>query len=556
MRNKKVISYSVAVLILAAGLLFAGAGIGDFKLRRNMEILMNVFRDVNYFYVDETDPDTILKKAADGIVSGLDPYTSFMPEEDMELFEIMTTGKYGGIGAVIREKGDWVYISQPYQGSPADKAGLQVGDKIVGINGEDARNIGSSKVSSLLKGDPGTEVTVKVEKFYTGKEETVKIMRERIAIPGVPYHGFISEGIGYIEHNDFTENCSNDMRNALMELKNTGNLKGLVLDYRGNGGGILQEAVKILSMFVPKGTEVVSMRGRTEESTKVFRTELDPVDLDIPIVVLTNSGSASAAEIVSGALQDLDRAVLVGQRTFGKGLVQSPRPTGFNTYLKITTAKYYMPSGRCIQAIDYAQKDEDGSVSYVPDSLVNEFRTAGGRKVYDGGGVMPDIILPADYISRFTVIAYGKGYIDDFVDMYMKKYREPVDARTFRLADKDYEWFREFMQDKDMEYMSGTASALKQLKEKAERERYIDRIEGQLEAIKENLKDDLDGNLALYKDQISELIEDNIILRHHYDRGVTEHHLEKDEEVKRAVSLLNDTGEYRRILESQDTSKK
>lgn len=555
-RNKK-IRYSLIGLFIVAGfVVVTGAGSGDFKLRRNMEILMNVFRDINYFYVDEVDSDKILEKAATGIVSSLDPYTEFMPEEEVEKFEVMTTGKYGGIGALIREKGDWVYIAEPYKDSPADRAGLQIGDKIVGIDGQDAKAIGSAKVSSMLKGDPGTKVTINVEKFYTGKVEEIEIMRERISIPGVPYHGFVSDGIGYIEHSDFSENCSGDMRNAFMELKNSGNLKGLIIDYRNNGGGILQEAVKILSMFVPKGTEVVSMRGRTSESNKIFKTETDPIDLDIPIVVLTNSGTASSAEIVVGALQDLDRAVLIGQRTFGKGLVQSPRPTGFNTYIKITTAKYYMPSGRCVQAIDYAHRNEDGSVSYVPDSLVKEFHTAVGRKVYDGGGVMPDIVTLADYISRFTIIAYGKGYIEDFVDLYAKKYRDPVDPATFKLSDKDYAWFVEFMQDKDMEYMSETAAALKQLREKAQRERYIDRVDEQLDQIQNLLKDDLDGNLMLYKDQITEFIEENIVLRQHYQQGVTQYRISKDDEIEKAVEVLNSQEEYKRILESQDTVKK
>lgn len=570
MKITQKIRCSFFAALLAGGFLLAGTNpasgqepehspdraADDFKLRKNMEILMNVFRDINYFYVDEVDADKILERAADGIVSSLDPYTDFMPEEQVEQFEVMTTGKYGGIGAIIRQKDDWVYIAQPYQGFPADRAGLQIGDKILEIDGTDAKAIGSSKVSSLLKGDPGTSVTIKVEKFYTGESQTLEITRERISIPGIPYYGFVSDSIGYIEHIDFTENSSSDMRNAFMEMKNTGRLKGLILDYRNNGGGILQEAVKILSMFVPKGTDVVSMKGRTKESTAVFTTNLDPLDLGIPIVVLTNSGTASAAEIVSGALQDLDRAVLIGQRTFGKGLVQSPRPTGFNTYLKVTTAKYYMPSGRCIQAIDYAQRNEDGSVSYVPDSLVKEFYTSGGRKVYDGGGIMPDIKTDPEYVSRFTLIAYGKGYIEDFTDLYAKKYRQAVDPRTFRLSDADYAWFVEFMQDKDMEYRSETAMALKTLKEKAERERYIDRIREDIEDIEKRLKDDLDGNLNLYRDQIAELIEENVVLRQHYSRGVTEYRLEKDTELKKAVELLNNPSEYSRILESQDTSKK
>lgn len=556
MKRKNLKYPLMAAVFAAAALLLVSAGNSDFRMGRNMQILVDLYRDLNLFYVDEPDQDLLLMDAAMGMTSSLDPYTEYLPEEDMEEFEVLTTGKYGGIGALIRQKGDWVHIAQPYKGFPADKNGLTIGDKILRIDGRSAEGIGSETVSSLLKGDPGTTVSLAVEKFYSGETEELEITRERISISGIPYYGFVNDSIGYIQHSDFTENCSSDMRNALMELRKDGNLKGLILDYRNNGGGILQEAVKILSMFVPRDTEVVSMRGRQKDSNAVFRTETEPVDTELPVVVLVNGGSASAAEIVSGALQDLDRAVLVGQRTYGKGLVQATRPVGFNSYLKITTAKYYMPSGRCIQAVDYARRNDDGSVSYIPDSLITEYTTAAGRRVYDGGGIMPDVRMSGEYVSRFTMMAYGLGYIDDFADLYVKKYRDPVDPENFRLSDGDYRWFMEFMEDKPMDYSSETAQALRALRERAQRELYYDRIGDEIERITELMKDDKQGNLLLYRDQITKLIEDDILLRQYYQQGVIRHSLNFDEEVARAVEVLSDTEGYRNILTSRDTERK
>ena len=379
---------TAAAAVGAAGLLTFAAR-NDFGLGRNMEIAVNMMRELSLNYVDPVDPDRLMEGAAAGMVSDLDPYTEYIPEEGMQDFELLTTGKYGGIGALIRQKDDYVRIAQPYQGSPADKAGLKIGDKILSIDGKDAKGFTTEQVSSRLKGEPGSKVKVTVE-HLDGTQQTAAIRRERIAIPGVPYAGWVADGIGYIRHSDFTEGCYEEMRAAIERLRTERPLKGLVLDYRSNGGGIMQEAVKILGMFVPKGTEVVSTKGRSEDSKQVFRTDTEPILADLPLTVLINGNSASAAEIVAGALQDLDRAVLIGQRSFGKGLVQSPRPLGYNAMLKLTTAKYYIPSGRCIQAIDYSHSQE-GSVRAVPDSLISEFTTRAGRKVYDGGGVMPDI---------------------------------------------------------------------------------------------------------------------------------------------------------------------
>ena len=561
MKTVKKGGFGAGIAVVAAALLLISAKPAkpvensDFNLGRNMETLFNTFRELSLFYVDSVPPEKLLSDATEGMTLRLDPYTAYMPEEEMADFEVMTTGKYGGIGALIRKKGDYVVISQPYEHFPADKAGLQPGDKIIEIDGRSAKGFEAAQVSALLKGDPGTKVTLKVEKFYTGEVVPVTVRRERIVISGVPYHDFVAEGTGYIQHTEFTEDCSDDMRRAIADLRKKGELKSLILDLRGNGGGLLQEAVKIVSLFVPKGTEVVSMRGRHRPLDMTFRTEQEPIERELPVVVLINSTSASASEIVAGAMQDLDRGVLLGQRSFGKGLVQSTRPVGYNAYLKVTTAKYYIPSGRCIQAIDYAHRNEDGSVAYVPDSLVGEFTTRAGRKVYDGGGVMPDVKVPAAYISRFLLILYTKGYLEDFVDDYLKRHPAKVDPVKFRFSDADYEDFIRFMEDKDVEFESESKKALAELRKKATEERYIRRIAEDLDRIAERLKDDKASNLKLYRNELTEFIENEIILRQYYTGGQTRYRLERDREVAAAMELLGDMERYRTILAGENPSR-
>ncbi|WP_300750781.1 S41 family peptidase [uncultured Alistipes sp.] len=552
---KRMTKYLVTV---AAALGVAGlctfAVKNDFGLARNMETLINMMRELSIYYVDEIDADNMMTDAAAGMVRRLDPYTVYMPEEEMTDFEFLTTGKYGGVGALIRKKGEGVVIAQPYKGFPADRAGLQIGDRFIEIAGKDARTMTTEQVSSLLKGTPDTKVSIKVEKLLTGEIEEVKLRRERITISGVGYAGFVADSIGYIQHRDFTDGCYEDMREALEGLQERG-LKALILDYRNNGGGIMQEAVEIVSMFVPKGTEVVTTRGRTEHKT--YRTQIEPIARDLPVVALVNDGSASAAEIVAGALQDLDRAVLIGQRTFGKGLVQTTRPLGYNNFLKVTTAKYYIPSGRCIQAVDYSSRDEKGAVKNVPDSLIREFRTSGGRKVYDGGGIMPDVRCEPQYISRFAMTLYAMGYIDDYADLYFREHgMREFDPRTFTLTDADYDRFVSFMADKEVKYESDTRRALNQIKAAAKADLYEESLADEIGAIESGLRDDKETNLQTYKKEILETLNNAVILRYCYADGVTEHTLVSDSEVHRAVELLNDPDEYARILREADTVRK
>lgn len=551
-RNSLRMLAAAAILVVGFGALLWGKR-NDFGLGRNIEIAVNMMRELSLYYVDEVDPDRLMEGAAEGMVSDLDPYTEYMPEERMSSFELLTTGKYGGVGALIRQKGDYVIIAQPYKDSPADRAGLKIGDRIVAIDGVDARGFTTDKVSARLKGAPGSTVRVTVERLLDGRREEVTLRRERIAIPAVPYAGWLNDSIGYIQHSDFTDGCYEEVRAAVERLRAEGNLRGLVLDYRGNGGGIMQEAVKILSMFVPKGTEVVATHGRTEQ--KSYRTQSEPILAELPLAVLVNGNTASAAEIVSGALQDLDRAVLIGQKSFGKGLVQSTRPLGYNAYLKLTTAKYYIPSGRCIQAIDYSHSQQ-GEVKSVPDSLIREFRTAAGRKVYDGGGIMPDIRTEPEYISRFAAMLYALGFVEDFVDDYMRSHAgEPFHLMEFALDSATYDRFADFMKDKKVPYESETRRALERLRKAAEEERYTE-LDNHLARLEQEVRDDTQTNLETYRQEIVRTLENEIILRYAYAQGVIEHALPQDAEVQRAVEVLSSPDEYRRITREQDTARK
>ena len=553
---KSVKRYGLVALVVAVVATGVWATRDDFGLGRNMEIMVNLMREITLQYVDDVDTDKLMQDGALGMVRNLDPYTTYMSEKEMDSFEVQATGKYGGIGSTIRMKRDssGVVIAQPYKNSPADLAGLKIGDKFVSIDGEDVTKCTTEQISSRLKGTPGTKVKLAVKRLMTGKVEEMEIERARIAIPGVPYAGFVADGIGYIRHDDFTDGCYDDMRAEVERLRETGELKGLILDYRDNGGGSVAEAVKILSMFVPKGSKVLTMKGRAENSTRTYTTDSNPVLGELPLVALINGNTASASEIVCGALQDMDRAVLMGQRSYGKGLVQTLVPLGYNAYAKITTSKYYIPSGRCVQRINYSHsggKDEN-----VPDSLINEFRTSAGRKVYDGKGLMPDIKVAPDYISTFAVMLYNLGYIEDFLDEYMR--RNPslkVDNKSFTITDADYEDFVKFMADKDVPYESQTRMALELLQKTSKEERYDSDFADDLKQIGSKLKDQKMDNLRNYRAEIMDLINGDVVLRHNYYQGVVEHNLVSDSTVMKAIDVLRDGERYSKILSEQDTEK-
>ena len=549
----KFIKYTLLVgllLSLIAGCIFATRN--DAGLGRNMEIMVNLMRAISTEYVDEVDADEMMRNGANGITAKLDPYTTFIPEEDMPDFETMTTGRYGGIGALIRKKGDYVIIAEPYKGSPADEAGLKVGDKIVAINGESMRGAKVEDISKRLRGEPNTVVKVTIEKLLDSTTIECKIRRRRISIPSITYAGYVAEGVGYIRHADFTDKCYEDMRAAILRLQSEGELRSLILDYRNNGGGLLQSAIKVLSLFVPKGTMVVETRGRGMATRRLY-TEYEPLLPNTPLAVLINGNSASAAEIVAGAIQDLDRGVLLGQRSFGKGLVQSTAPLGYNAFAKITVGKYYIPSGRCIQAVNYSA---DGRAEAVADSLIGEFKTARGRKVYDGGGIMPDKLVPVKHISTFAATLYLMGIIEDFGDDYVRRNgMKEIEVRTFSITDDDYSDFVRMVEGRDVPYKSESRIALNKLRE-ALKEEHNTSLEESLNTIEQGLKDDKLSNLNTFRKEIIESINTNIVLRYAYAEGVIANSLAEDATINEAIALLANNKEYNRIITEQDTARK
>ena len=552
--KRKVVKYTLligVVVAVCATTIFATRN--DFGLGRNMEIMVNLMHALSTQYVDTVDADEMMQNGAEGITSKLDPYTDFIPESEMPDFEAMTTGRYGGIGALIRKKGDYVIIAEPYKGSPADENGLKIGDKIIAIDGEDMAKKDVSDISKRLRGEPNTTVKVTVERLLTGEREEIKIRRRRIVIPSITYAGYVTEGVGYIRHADFTDRCYDDMRAAIQYLQSEGELKSLILDYRNNGGGVLQSAIDVLSLFVPRGTMVVETRGRSKEQSKKFYTMHEPLLPNTPLAVLINGNSASAAEIVAGAIQDLDRGVLIGQRSYGKGLVQATAPLGYNSYAKITVAKYYIPSGRCIQAMNYSK---EGRAEQVADSLIKEFSTSRGRKVYDGGGIMPDKRMATKYISNFAATLYFMGIIEDFGDDYIKRNgTKSIDVKNFSISDEDYADFVKLVEDRDVPYKSESRAALEKLRKSLAKERNSS-LDEALAAIDKGLRDDKKSNLETFRKEITEQINQNIVLRYAYAAGVIANSLRDDEEVQEAVKLLSDKAEYKRITTEQNTQRK
>ncbi len=550
----------VYVALLLTGVASAGQpkrDSADFELGRAIEILSNMMYELDTKYVGRADVDKLLSSAAFGMSRATDPYSQYLSEKDMDEFDIMTTGKYGGIGSPIRKRGDNILFGQPYEGFPADEGGVKAGDKILMIDGVDVRSWSIDDVSKALRGDPETDVVVGVERSYDGRVENLKLRRRRISVPSVPYSGIIRDGVGYIAHNDFIQGSYDEVRKALEALMAEGELRGLVLDYRSNGGGLMREAVSIASLFVDHGERIVSIMGRDSSSLRHFATEYKPIARDIPIVILVNGSSASASEILAGSLQDMDRAVVMGQRTYGKGLVQSTAYLGYNTYLKFTTEKYYIPSGRCIQAHDYTSRNSDGTIAQVPDSLISEYTTRGGRRVYDGGGIVPDVKLEEQYISRFAVTLMALGYIENWCDEYMRRHRDDeVDVRTFKLSDEEYANFVEYISDKDVEYESESRRAFKALEQALEKELYDEALREELKHLSNLIKDDKMSNMQTYRRDIETMLCSELLSRYAYTRGAMEHYAVEDEEVQQAIDLILNQEEYRRILREQHLSKR
>ena len=541
--SKKIKIFVVSCVVILSSFSFTDS---YFEIAKNLDIFTTVYRELNNYYVDETDPGKLMKTAIDKMLKSLDPYTNYIPESEIEDFQFMTTGQYGGIGAVITKRKDYVFISEPYKGFPAQKAGLIAGDKILEIDGESAKGKNTEEVSKALKGQPNTDVELLIERPYMKEPFTVNFKRQKISVKSVPYFSYVDDGIGYIKLRSFTRDCSKDIKEALLDLKKQGELRGLILDLRGNPGGLLNESVSIVNLFVEKGQEVVSTKGKIESWDKVYKASRPPLDLETPIVVLINQSSASASEIVAGAIQDLDRGIVIGKRSFGKGLVQQTKKLSYNSQLKLTVAKYYIPSGRCIQALDYSNRNEDGSVGKVPDSLMTAFKTKNGRTVYDGGGIKPDVEVEQDDISNLIVSLIQERLFFDYAT-YFKHSNASLDS-SFTMNDKDFNSFVNFLSDKSYDYKTETEKALEELKSTSENENYFEFIESKFLDLSNEFEINKKNDLNRNKDIIKEILSEEIVSRYYFQEGRIRTSLKYDKEVQEAIKYLAQQNLYDSVL--------
>lgn len=521
-----------------------------FEIAKNLEVFGNVYKNIHLYYVDDVDPGKAIKTAIDAMLASLDPYTNYFPESDMEDVKLQLLGQYGGVGALIHQNGGGIYIAEPYRGLPADMAGLRAGDRIVAVNGESTEGKSNADVSSAMRGQAGTDVTLKLERY--GKRFERTLTRREIQLPNVPYSGMVNDHIGYIKLSEFTKEAGKHVREAFLTLKEAHpDMQGVILDLRGNGGGLLNEAVDVVNVFVDKGTVVVETKGKVKSRNIRSETTRRADDTSIPLAVLIDGYSASASEIVSGCLQDLDRAVIIGSRSYGKGLVQNILPMPYNNQLKVTVSKYYIPSGRCIQAIDYAHRDENGRATKVPDSLKVAFRTAHGRVVYDGFGIEPDVEVEPEYMSSLAIALTQKFLVFDFVTEYVRTHDTVASPSEFVVTDSLYDAFAAFLSDKDYDYTTITERMIKDLREVAKEERYLSSIEDDLQSMEERFRSEKQQDLMKHRDEIAEMIKAEILVRYYYNEGRIVGALQSDPETIRAVEVLSDKQLYGRILRGE-----
>jgi len=522
-----------------------------FETSKNLEIFTDLFKELDMYYVDEVNSGDLMKAAIDEMLTSLDPYTTYIPESDIEDYRFMTTGQYGGIGAMITKRKDFVYISEPYEGFPAQKAGLMAGDKIIEVNGKSAKGKTTEELSKILKGQPNTEVSILIER--KGQEPfVVNFKREKVTVKSVPYYGFLENGIAYIKLRSFTRDCSNDIKNALTDLKTQQELKGIILDLRSNSGGLLNESIDIVNLFVEKGENIVITKGKIKDWEKTYKARYFPEDKETPLIILINQNSASASEIVSGAIQDLDRGVVVGKRSYGKGLVQQTRKLSYNSQLKVTVAKYYIPSGRCIQALDYSNRNKDGSVGKIPDSLISTFKTRNGREVKDGGGIIPDVKVKQDVISDITISIIRERLIFDYATDFRLENDSIISADNFEITDNEFEKFTSYLKDKEYKYTTATEDALEIFKEIAEEEKSFYEIEEQYNLLSSQIKNNKENDLSKNKEELKEFLSDEIVSRYFYQEGRIINRLKYDKEVKEAINILHDLNRYNEILNKTD----
>ncbi|HXA00508.1 MAG TPA: S41 family peptidase [Cytophagaceae bacterium] len=544
---RRLILFSLVLFSIYGFFAFTKPGDRYFEIAKNLDIFASMFKEVNTYYVDEISPNVFMKRGIDGMLESLDPYTNYIPEDEIEDFRTMTTGQYGGIGAVIGKRNDKSIILMPYEGFPAHKGGLMVGDEITAIDGivVDKKNTGD--ISKLLKGQSNTQVIVTIKRYGIEKPFDVKLMREKIKIDNVPYSGMVTNDVGYMKLTDFTSNASKEVKKSLNDLKDKG-AKHIILDLRDNPGGLLSEAINISNLFIPKDKEIVSTKGKIAEWNKIYNALNAAVDTDISLVVLTNNRSASASEIVAGVMQDYDRGVLIGQRSYGKGLVQATRPLSYNSQLKITTAKYYTPSGRCIQAIDYSHRNEDGSVGTFPDSLRKPFKTKNGRTVYDGAGITPDIEVERKVQAPITSSLVNKGLLFDYATLYASQHSKIKPAKEFKISDEDYAGFLKWLTGKEYDYTTKVETTLEDLVTNSKKEKYYDAIKGQIESMKVQVSHNKEKDLITFSSEIKELLEEEIVSRYYLQKGIVEAGFDNDLDVQAALKIFKDQPGFNKIL--------
>ena len=518
-----------------------------FDIAKSLDIYATLFKEVNAYYVDEVEPQKLVRKSIDGMLESLDPYTDFIPEDEVESFRITTTGQYGGIGALIGVINKKTVVTHPYKNFPAFKAGLKVGDEIISVDGKVVKGKTTSEISALLKGQPKTEVEVRVTRPGEKEEIVYKIKREKISVTNLTYYGMVDGDIGYLKLDDFTPGASREVGEAIVKLKEKG-AKKLILDLRDNPGGLLHEAVNIVSLFIPKGEEVVSTKGKVQEWNKVYNTLNNPVDTEIPLAILVSEGSASASEIVAGALQDYDRAVLIGKKTFGKGLVQTTRPLAYNSQLKVTTAKYYIPSGRCIQALDYTHRKADGTVDRFADSLKSTFATRNGRKVFDGGGLDPDLMVEDQYLGTITTGLINSGLLFEYATKYVNANPQKPDLKTFKISDPDFGKFVAFLKESKFTYATPLERSTKQMIDAAKQEKYYPELEAQLNALKAKIENGKQDDLLRFKPEIKQVLEEQIGFAYDLFEGQADVSLQRDNAILAAQKVLHDKNAYLKLL--------
>ena len=549
-RTKKAGIVIVGILVFAISFYSFKQDDKNFQIAKNLDIYYTLFRELNLFYVDDVNPNKLVKTSIDKMLESLDPYTNFISEDDVEDFRFMTTGEYAGIGALISKQKGKIVISEPYEGFPAQKSGLKAGDILLEVAGKSTENLSTEDVSSLLKGPAGKTVVVKIERYGQKKPMDIEIIREKIQIDPVPYYGMLDKETGYIRLSNFTVDCTERVKMAFIELKEKQGAKSLVLDLRSNPGGLLMEAVRISNLFIPKGQEIVSTRGKVKQWDKVYKATENPLDTVMPIAVLVNRGSASASEIVAGAIQDLDRGMIIGTRTFGKGLVQTTRDLSYNAKLKITTAKYYIPSGRCIQALDYSNRNEDGSVGEIPDSLITKYSTKKGRIVFDGGGVVPDITVEDEVLSNLSANLITQSVVFDYATYFNSTTEKIAPPEEFAITPEMYADFTQFVKNQDFKYESRTEGQLEKLLEVAKREKYYDLSKDEFEALRIKLGHNIDQDLEHFKKEISEIMTDEIVSRYFYQKGAIKAAMKEDKDVEKALEILHKPDGYASIFDA------